>query len=363
MIHEGDVRCTKILKKYKQELEEFLNADVHAVTTHRRLTSLDISKYDLVIIDEDILYSTVVTNKEEVSISELKKLRKKLTLNDPLAKKISRILAKKKEEYFEEKEVKYEKKYEDLKMYMNIPALCEAKFFSYRSEVEEDEEEQGEQKEERITFIRPLRFRENTKYIMVSATVNEDVCKYYFGEDNIKFYECKEARIKGRLIQYYNKTMSRAFIDKNQDCLEEIVKNSTADFIITFKKLKKICKTEWYFGNCVGCDVMKHKKIDVIGTPHQPEWVYKLFAYSLGLDVDATFKNMTIIHNGYRFWFCTFDNEQLRNIQFYMIETELEQAVGRARLLRCNCNVNLFSNFPLRQAVMKEYKYEEDKKV
>lgn len=362
LISEGDIRCTKILKTYKKELEEFLNADVHAVTTHRRLTSLDISKYDLVIIDEDILYSTVITNKEEVSISELKKLRSKLTQNDPLAKKISGILDKKKEEYFEEKEIKYDKKYEDLKIYMNIPALCEANFFCYRKEVEEEEDEEQEKQEECITFIRPLRFRENVKYIMVSATVNEDVCKYYFGEDNIKFYECKEAGIKGGLIQYYNRPMSRAFITKNPDCLKEIVKNSIADFIITFKKLKRICKTEWYFGNCVGCDVMKDKNIDVVGTPHQPEWVYKLFAYSLGLDVDAVFKNMTVIHNGYRFRFCTFDNEQLRNIQFYMIETELEQAVGRARLLRCNCNVNLFSNFPLRQAVMRAYEYEEDKK-
>jgi hypothetical protein len=37
-----------------------------------------------------------------------------------------------------------------------------------------------------------------------------------------------------------------------------------------------------------------------------------------------------------------------------MIESELEQAVGRARLLRENCTVDLYSNFPLRQAVMKE---------
>ena len=38
-----------------------------------------------------------------------------------------------------------------------------------------------------------------------------------------------------------------------------------------------------------------------------------------------------------------------------MIESELEQAVGRARLLRNGNTVNLFSNFPLRQAVMKKY--------
>lgn len=48
----------------------------------------------------------------------------------------------------------------------------------------------------------------------------------------------------------------------------------------------------------------------------------------------------------------TFDESapMLRNIQFWMIESELEQAVGRARLTRCDRNVNLFSNFPLSQA-------------
>ena len=35
-----------------------------------------------------------------------------------------------------------------------------------------------------------------------------------------------------------------------------------------------------------------------------------------------------------------------------MIESELEQAVGRARLLRHACTVHLFSNFPLKQAKM-----------
>ena len=55
-------------------------------------------------------------------------------------------------------------------------------------------------------------------------------------------------------------------------------------------------------------------------------------------------------HNGYKFWFYTYDNELLRRIQLWMIESELEQSVGRARLLREECTVHLFSDFPLRQA-------------
>jgi len=67
-------------------------------------------------------------------------------------------------------------------------------------------------------------------------------------------------------------------------------------------------------------------------------------------------KPCKVIHNGYLFHFTTYgeEHEVLRKILFWMIESDLEQAVGRARLLRYDCTVYLFSNFPLRQAVMKE---------
>lgn len=124
-------------------------------------------------------------------------------------------------------------------------------------------------------------------------------------------------------------------------------------------KFENYCVDDLHFGNCAGCDTLKNTNIDVIGTPHQPEWIYKLFAYSLGFDVDIEIKPNTVVtHNGYRFYFTTYEDEFLRNIQFYMIESELEQAVGRARLLRYGSTVNLFSNFPLRQANIKNSEYE-----
>ena len=55
-------------------------------------------------------------------------------------------------------------------------------------------------------------------------------------------------------------------------------------------------------------------------------------------------------HNGFKFWFYTYKNELMRRIQFWMIESELEQSVGRARLLREDCTVYLFSDFPLMQS-------------
>ena len=121
--------------------------------------------------------------------------------------------------------------------------------------------------------------------------------------------------------------------------------------MITFKAYRR---NDMYFGNAVGCDHLKGKNIDVVGTPYRVDFLYKLLPFSIGLNVqaDAKMKSCLVTHNGYRFCFTTYGDEHdvLRKFHFWMIESELEQTVGRARLLREDCRVNLFSNFPLRQA-------------
>jgi len=196
---------------------------------------------------------------------------------------------------------------------------------------------------------------------MVSATVDKAICEYYFGEDNVDFYECKKAEYIGNLNQFYDKSMSRACIAKDTGLIGRIKEWSNFLHTISFKKFKQYYVGTLHFGNTAGRDFMKGENIDVIGTPHQPEWIYKLIAYSFGLDFDTEARlkpGTTVQHNGYRFRFMTYEDTVLRAIQFYIIESELEQAVGRARLLRCKCIVNLFSNFPLKQAAMKVFEYD-----
>lgn len=354
-IAEDDVECAKLFKKYKKELEEFNNAEGHAITTHRRLSSIDVSKYDLVIIDEDIIYSTVIPGRETIPVSKLKQLKRKLATNDPLAAKIRKIFKKiDHSDYFILNEIEYSKTYADMKMAVNISALCSAKFFCYRSASEQE----SNLEEDSVTFINPVQFQKNIKYIMLSATADRSICESYFGENNVKFYECKEAAITGRLNQYGDKAMGRSSMRKDTEIIEKIKKWTGFENTISFKEFHKYYTGDLHFGNCAGCDIMKGENIDVIGTPHQPEWIYKLFAYSLGYEVDDHLKpNICVEHNGFRFHFMTYTDETLRAIQFYIIESELEQAVGRARLLRCDCTVNLFSDFPLRQAVLKESGY------
>lgn len=113
---------------------------------------------------------------------------------------------------------------------------------------------------------------------------------------------------------------------------------------------------ELHFGNTEGSNSLEGEDILVIGTPYHAEFLYKLTAFALGIDFneDEEMKTQTVEHNGYRFLFRTYGNEGLRAVQFWMLESELEQAVGRARLLRNRCEVHLFSNFPLSQSKMVE---------
>jgi len=238
--------------------------------------------------------------------------------------------------------------------------FCRAEKFYFKKKSDENNLLESSYSEDSIVFLKPLSLKHNIKYIMLFATVDEKICNYYFGANRIQFYECKKAKNTGTLNQYTKNTMSRADIEKNPGIIEKIIKSTGFEDAITFLKygIGKL-----YFGKTTGIDSLRGKNLNVIGTPHQPEWLYKLFAYTMGIEFDekATLFYRPARHKGFQFKFMTFDNDNgaLRNIQFWMIESELIQAVGRARLLIEDCTVNVFSNFPLRQAIMRKFEYDD----
>lgn len=362
-IAEDNPECAALFKKHLRKLEKFNDAPGHAIATHRRLTHMDTSKYDLVIVDEDIILSTILTNREAITIKTLKKLKKQLTASDPLAAKIGEIIKYFKTgiDCFTLAEVKYIRKdYAGIKMAVNIPALCAATHFCALKVSDEDNELDSDS----VVFQIPNKFQENTKYIMLSATANKTICEHVFGADNVRFHECDLAELEGALYQDCSRSMSRGNIAGDASIYDQIMKTTGVDEIISFKKFleKGLYNGELTFSNCAGVDTLCGKDINVVGTPHQTDWIYKLFAYAHGFDVDtdAKLKHHTpVVHNGFRFRFTTYDDELLRAIQFYIIESDLEQAVGRARLLRKKCKVYLFSNFPLRQAKIKGLDYDD----
>lgn len=348
-------------EKYVKQLELFTHYEGCAITTHRRLLNLDTKKYDLVIVDEDIIFSSIVSNRIEIPVSSLMKLYKK-TKSNPSGKLLFKKTKKMFQDithhhstedyYFTLPAVLHQKEdYNELseEIGINVSAFASATNLCYHPQKNSDKILSGT-----ISFLADLHFNENTKFIMVSATADKVICEYCFGAENIEFYECKPAQYAGKLYQYYQHSMSRAYIDDNPSIIDRIEALTKVDCTITFKKY---LKNNLYFGNTAGCDYMKGKNINVIGTPHQPESIYKLFAHFLKLDCDLNDKirpNCNVVRNGYAFRFTTYTDEYLRAIQFYLIESELEQAIGRARLLRYDCTVILFSNYPIKQAIMKE---------
>lgn len=357
------------LKKYVYERDKLKKFGGSVITTHRYLLNMDekrLREYDAVIIDEDIIFKSVISNQCEITLSDLDKLFTETT-NVQLSKKIKQLLKFAKTQTCieldsfgseEDDDDNEDNDADDISIGFDIPSFCAAKKFFVRKT-----ENEPNLKEDTVVFLKPANFKK-VKYIIVSATVDETICNKYFVDGNVNFYECKKAEYKGTLSQYPDKSMSRSCVANNPGIIRRLMKHFelSDNRVITFMK-ENIGKL--HFGNTEGSNTLEGKDILVAGTPYHAEFLYKLVAFFMGLDFDEDEKMTAQIveHNGYRFRFTTFENENLRSIHFWMIESELEQAVGRARLLRNECTVNLFSNFPLSQAEMvKDFDYDEPSK-
>ncbi|SEJ71438.1 hypothetical protein SAMN05660742_114106 [Propionispira arboris] len=359
ILKKKDIPCLREYLKAREELKTF---DGSIITTHRYLLNMDekrLREYDAIIIDEDIIFKSVISNQGEITVSNLKELLEKTTDNR-LFNKITELLKHAKiqscieVDSFELDDV--DDGDNDKSILFDIPSFCLAERFYLRKASKEEK-----LKEDTVAFLKPVTFK-NVKYIMVSATVNEDICRNFFGKDNVSFYDCKRAEYKGELYQYPRKSMSRTCVANNVGIMQRLMKRFAIDEdkVITFMKQNI---GYLHFGNTEGSNALEGEDILVVGTPYHAEFLYKLVAFTMGIDFDEK-EEMTaqfVTHNGYRFWFTTFKDENMRAINFWMIESELEQAVGRARLLRNKCKVKLFSNFPLCQAKMIcDFDYEKD---
>jgi hypothetical protein len=357
-----DHRCIEILKSYLRDIKSFYTSDCHAFTTHSRLLTLDywfLMKYDAIIIDEDVLLNCMIPNQIEILITEFHKILDQIDTDYKLAKKIRTALrAAGEKSLFTLERIDHDEAYDGISTAIDIPSFCQAEKFYSKKKSDENDLLESYMSGDSIIFFKPLKLDHRIKYIMLSATADQRICNYAWGANRVRFYDCKQAKYSITLNQYTDRTMSRSDIDKNPGIVDRITNWTGIKKRITFKRF---CKNgDRHFGKTTGVNELEGQDINVIGTPHQPEFLYKLIAHTFGHDVvdDAKMRYQLIRHKGFAFWFMTFDRELLKNIQLWMIESELLQAIGRARPLREECTVNVFSNLPLHQAVMKESDYE-----
>lgn len=199
------------------------------------------------------------------------------------------------------------------------------------------------------------------KYIVLSATLNEKIYRAYF-ESDVYMYTEKKAAYKGKVVQYTYHSLGRNDLsDKRQVFLfaKELAGNPGLE-IITFKEsqilpgLSDMNSKGLHFGNTTGINSLSGCDLGIVGTPYKVEEAYKLIACYLGADVNQKKDSRPgwrrIIYKNTSFLLTTYHDSLLREIQLYSLESELEQCVGRARLLRKDCTVYVFSAFPCEQA-------------
>ena len=201
-----------------------------------------------------------------------------------------------------------------------------------------------------IHYVVKRELPKNKKIIILSATLPIYIYQKLFG-DRLNVIDIRDVEQEGKIIQYTNRSCSRNSLTRYVSDISQAVGNKA---VITFKAFQKDFQNPVdgiYFGNCSGSDKMKGHDLAVVGTPHRNTSEYVLIAKVLGIDfktTDTTMSVQKIEYNGFRFKMNCYDHDELRFIQLALIESELVQAVGRARTLRTNATVEVYSNFPLR---------------
>lgn len=187
------------------------------------------------------------------------------------------------------------------------------------------------------------------KVIIMSATIPIYIYQKLFG-DRVEVIDIRDVEQIGTITQFTKRSCSRKGLKRYVKTISKEVGDKP---VITFKSMRHEFQnpSDMYYGNCSGYDTLKGQDIAVVGTPHRHTVQYYLIAAILGIEfneTDTIMRYQKIEYNGFRFKFNCFDNEELRKIQLSLIESDMIQAVGRARTLRTNAHVDLYSNFPLR---------------
>lgn len=219
----------------------------------------------------------------------------------------------------------------------------------------------------------------NRKNIILTATANVDMYKQI---SNIDILKIDDVENKGTVEQYLL-AMGRSTLEqiiKDEVKLQKLKDIIIDDTVITFKNFKDKLKLSgfkvWkdgHYNKTTGQDTLKGQNITVLGTPFHNPVKYVLAAFALGYSLkdlgltkeighnvirNPAWSNKTIYnHNVDKFNLVTFNNTILQKIQMHFIETELIQAVGRARALREeDAQVQIISNFPIKGAKYKNMK-------
>ena len=169
---------------------------------------------------------------------------------------------------------------------------------------------------------------------------------------NVYDYPCKMAAYQGRLELDTSSTYSRYALAQ-EGMIDKMKKGLDSDAVITFLCAENAFHTKYHYGAIEGLNCLEGKNISVIGLPNISDVVYILYGMAAGMRAETySMQSMRTSYNGYDFRIKTFSSDTLRKIHLWILESHLEQAIGRARLLRYPCTVKVFARFPVYQAII-----------
>ena len=352
----------KKVKEYLEAIDKCITTNNTVFCTHKRMLNLSNPNIETYIIDEDIVLSSLVQTIE-IKLSTLDYLiklaykAKAKTTNIQLKTIKERVIEAIKKPGrvcnipnfdIEDREINAMIKVSKNSIDINLKDLLKTRILTANTNREVLGMSIGE--------------LPNKKCIILSATANETVYRSLLTNRDVEFIDLDNVETRGKLILHY-KSFSRTDLKNNFEKAIKQIKNEAPgiDNVITFAKYKERFKKEGFnpishFGACSGLDAYKGQDLIVIGTPHVDERVYFLLATAIkdSVVIEEEIQYCNVRRNGFEFSFSTYNNGSeietdnlLQEIQFYLIESELIQAIGRARILRTNATVHLFSNYAI----------------
>ena len=327
------------ISAYLEALKRSCRSNGHIITTHARLLYLDhtVLERHEVIIDEDILRTTLNTNF--VSMSDLKLVRKMGIFTGDAKCRIDYLCRN--HGYRKMLKVCFDKDEKLLhklgEISSDICGLLSSEYVYITENV--------------IHYLSDIPLPSG-KIIILSATADYALYQMFYPDREFDYYECQKAKYIGRIRQFTDCSYSSYILDKYPEKVSSLFQMTKEDVVITFKNIEHEFNTHYHYGNVEGLNLLGGKNLAVIGLPNKPDFVYCLYGMRAGISVDKS-TNMyvhRIENGGYSFSLNTFKNKTLQKIQIWMLSSQLEQAVGRARLLRNNCTVTVYAGFPVEQA-------------
>jgi len=370
------MKCVTRDLAWKHEIERYLEATarVHRVSsvfaTHEKAYQLQHnSGIHTIIFDED--FTRTLVRVEEVSPEDLKTVSGLLRKSGKpalagMAEHVECILALPENTTIVQHPVKYSQRVLRkimAKAHPPVSSPVEAVFTGAALRIERP----GKGGRAEIHCITRHELRKDRKYIMLSATADETVCRRLFG-DRLEFIDLSGTRLQGKLAWHAARSYSKTRVTEDpaafasQVCSDQSVYGFEG--IIThkccaedgnpgtfLKQSRKAVPVLGTFGGLQGLDSLGGRNIAVYGTPYPPERAIRLWAALLGLGTgenDFSFLERVVEWDEYELSLATCSTDpDIQRLYLWLAHSEIVQAVGRARLVSNHCTVHLFSKLPV----------------